>query len=383
MRVTEDAALRRWRETTRAWMREAIGVEYCRERYREREYPHAVYDGLVEQGWLATAVPEALGGQGGDHVEQAVLLEALGRYGYDFGVPALVSMTGFEVLRAFGTDAQVERWRAPWLDGDVRFTIGITEPETGSDAAAIATTAERDGDAYVLDGTKTFQSGAGAPGAVVACYARTDPDAPRREGLSLLLVPTDADGVETRRLPLVARKASGTHEVYLDGVRVPADHLVGEPGDGWAVMQHHLVREHTGMAALMVGTAQEAVDAAVEHARERETFGRPIGEHQAVTHRLADLQTDVDAARLLVYRSASAIAAGEADRRLAAEAKLAAGETLETAGREAVQLHGGAGLLPEEDVERYWREGKSATIAGATSEIQRSVVGRALLREGR
>ena len=383
MRVTEDAALRDWRETTRAWMVEEVGVEYCRERYRERAYPHAVYDGLVEQGWLATAVPEALGGQGGDHVDQAVLLEALGTYGYDFGVPALVSMTGFEVLRAFGTDAQVEAWREPWLDGDVRFTVGLTEPDTGSDAASLSTRAERDGDAYVVSGTKTFQSGAGAPGAVLACYVRTDPDTPKREGLSLVLVPTDADGVETRRLPLVARKAGGTYQVFLDDVRVPADHLVGAPGDGWDIARYHLVREHAGMAALMVGNAQEAVDAALAHARERETFGRPIGEHQAITHRLADMQTDVDAARLLVYRAASAIAAGDADRRLAAEAKLAAGETLQSVSQDAVQLHGGAGLLPDEDVERYWREGKSATIAGATSEIQRSVIGRTLLREGR
>lgn len=379
MRVTEDAALRRWRQTTRSWMREEIGVEYCRERYREREYPHAIYDGLVERGWLATVLPAALGGRGGDHVEQAVLLEALGRYGYDFGVPALVSMSGLEVLLEFGTSSQLDRWLEPWLAGEVRFTIGITEPDAGSDAASLATRAERDGDAYVLEGTKTYQSGAGVPGAIVACYVRTDPDASKREGLSLVLVPTDVDGVETSRLPLVARKAAGTYRVELDGARVPAAHLVGDPGDGWSIMRYHLLREHTGMAALMVGTAQEAVDATLEHARERETFGRPIGKHQAVTHRLAEMQTDVDAARLLVYRAASALAEGEADRRLTAEAKLAAGETLQSVAQAAVQLHGGVGLLPEEDVERYWREGKSATIAGATSEIQRSIVGRSLL----
>ncbi len=383
MRVTEDEPLRQWRETVQSWMREEIGVAYCRERYAAREYPHAIYDGLVERGWIGTTVPEARGGRGRDWVERAVLLEALGAYGYDFGVPVLVSMTGMETVLAFGDESQIDRWLPAFLAGEVRFTVGVTEPETGSDAASIATRARREGEAYVVSGTKTYQSGADAPGAVVACYARTDPDAAKREGLSLVLVPTDVDGVECHRLPLVARKASGTCRVTFDGARVPADHLVGEPGDGWAVMQHQLLREHTGMAALMVGTAQEAVDAALDHARERETFGRPIGEHQAVAHRLADMQTDVDAARLLVYRAASALAAGEPDRRLAAEAKLAAGETLESVSRDAVQLLGGAGLHPDNDVERYWREGKSATIAGATSEIQRSVVGRSLLREGR
>lgn len=374
MRIEADGDLREWRERVHGFMDREVGVEYCRERYEEGEYPHDLYDGLLDRGWIGLTVPGEYGGAGKGQVEQAVLLEALGKYGYDLGMPALLSTTGAENVLRFGDDEQAERFVPAVMSGEVRFSIGVTEPGTGSDAASIATRAERDGGEYVVSGEKTYQSGAGAPGNHINCYVRTDPDAPKREGLSTLLVPNDAAGVEVEELPLVVRKAAGTYRVRFDGARVPAGNLLGEPGDGWEILSDHLVREHTAMAALMVGNAATAVETAIESAADRERFGRTVADFQAIRHRLADLRTEVDAARMLVYRSASALDRGEGSRRLAAQAKLKAGETLKEAATEGMQVMGGAGFFPENDMERYWREGASATVAGATSEIQRSVI---------
>lgn len=380
MRIRADEELQEWRQTVRSFVDE-FGVDYFRERYQEREYPHELYDELADRGWLGVTVPERAGGHGAGQVEAAVLLESLGAYGYDFAVPAVTSLTVAENLVEFGTSAQRERFLPRLFDGEVRFSVGITEPDTGSDAASLATLADRQGDEYVLTGEKTYQSGAAAPNTVIHAYVRTDPDAEKREGISAVLVPNWLDGVETRELPLVARKAAGTAEITFDGARVPIDNRLAEPGDGWEILSDHLVREHLGMAAAMVGNATTVVDRAAAEAVDRERFGRPIGEFQAVGHRLADMQTEVEAARMLVYRAASAVDRGEGSRRLAAQAKLKAGETLKSVASDGMQLLGGASLFPENDMERYWREGASATIAGGTSEIQRSIISRDMRAE--
>ena len=380
MRVTTDSELRQWRETVQSFMRDEIGIDYCRKCYRERTYPHELYDALVDEGWIGLTVPEEYGGRGGDQVEQAVLLEALGRFGYDFGVPALTSATGVQNVLEFGTQTQIDRFVPAILDGDVRFTVGVTEPETGSDAASLQTRAERSGEGtYVVTGEKTYQSGAAAPDTLVHAYIRTDPDAPKREGISLLVIPTDLDAVDVTELSLVSRKAAGTAQLSFDGARVPVDNRLGDEGEGWSLLTDHLILEHTGMAALMVGNAQSAVDAAADEAATRERFGRPIGEHQAIGHRLADMQTEVDSARMLVYRAASAIDRDGGSRHLTAQAKLKAGEVLQSVAADGMQILGGEGLVSGSDMERYWREGASATIAGGTSEIQRSIVSRELL----
>jgi alkylation response protein AidB-like acyl-CoA dehydrogenase len=383
MRIRTDESLERWRETVQSLVDDEFGVEYFRRCYRDRQFPHDLYDALADRGWLGLTVPEAHGAWGGDQVEQAVLLEALGSYGYDFGVPAVTSATVVENLLMYGTDEQVDRWVPRLLDGDVRFSVGITEPETGSDAAGLQTRAEREDEdgTYVVTGEKTYQSGAAAPDTVIHAYVRTDPDAGKRAGISALLVPNDLPGVETEELPLVARKAAGTARVDFDGARVPVEHRLGDEGDGWAILSDHLVREHLGMAATMVGNAQTVVDRATDEAVDRERFGRPIGEFQAVGHRLADMRTEVDAARLLVYRAATAVDEGEGSRRLSAQAKLKAGEVLQSVAQDGMQVLGGASLFPGNDMERYWREGASATIAGGTSEIQRSIISRDMRSE--
>lgn len=379
MRIYADETLRQWQDTVHAFIENEVGIDYCRECYQNRKYPHELYNKAVNNDWVGLTVPERYGGQNGDQVEQMVLFEALGKYGYDFGIPFVTSATVVENLIKFGTNEQIERFVPSLLDGDLRFTVGVTEPNTGSDAASLATRAEQDGETYVINGEKTYQSGAQAPNTVVQTYVRTDPEAPKRDGISTILIPTHLDGVEVSELSLVARKAVGTAQVYFDDVRVPADNRIGAANDGWEILSDHLIREHLGMAALMIGNAQTVVDTATDEAASRERFGQPIGQFQAISHRLADMQTEVDAARLLVYKAASALDRGEGSRRLAAQAKLKTGEVLQEVSQDGMQIFGGASLLPENDMERYWREGASGTIAGGSSEIQRSIISRDLL----
>ena len=212
------------------------GVEYCRERYQNRAYPHALYDAVVDNGWIGTAIPEAYGGQGGDHVELAVLLEALGKFGYDFSMPVLTTATVADLLIDHGSEAQRERLLPQVLDGELRFSIGVTEPEAGSDAASIQTRAEPTETGYRVTGEKIYQSGAQAPGNTIGCYVRTGPGE-GREGLSVLLIPNDRDGVELTELPLVTRKAVGTAHVFFDDVSVAEDNRIGAEGDGWRTLR--------------------------------------------------------------------------------------------------------------------------------------------------
>ena len=379
MYPTRDETLDAWHETVHSFIQEEIGIEYCRDRYENGSYPHELYDALLEKGWFGLTVPTEFGGFGGTQLEQAILLEAVGQYGYDFGIPLITSTTVVENVLTYGTAEQRERFVPEFLDGEIRFSVGVTEPETGSDAASLQTRAVRDGDTYVVNGGKTYQSGAQAPNTVISAYVRTNPDVPKREGVSALLIPNDGDGVELTKLPLVARKAVGTAQIDFEDAVVPVENRLGDEGDGWPILSDHLIREHLGMAAAMVGNAQTAVDMAADEAASRERFGKPIGHFQAIGHRLADMQTEVDAARLLVYRAASAVDDDNGTRRLAAQAKLKAGETLRSVTQDGMQILGGESLFSGNDMGRYWREGMSGTIAGGTSEIQRSVISRDML----
>ncbi len=358
-----------------------FGVEYFRDTYENREYPATLYDRALERGWVGAAVPESMGGAGMDHLAQAAILEGLGRYGYDFAIPVITTATVLETLVDHGSERHRNRFVGPALAGDCRFSVGVTEPHSGSDAAGLRTRAEREGDEYVVTGTKTYQSGAGHEDNYVHLYVRTDPDGDPHEGISAILVPISADGVTAEELPLITRKAAGTYELGFEGVHVPAANRVGDEGHGWELLMDHLIGEHTYMAAAMVGTAQTVVDTAAEAASSRERFGRRVADFQTINHRLADMQTEVDAARLLAYRSAAAMDETGGSRMLTAKAKLKAGEVLQQVAQDGMQILGGASLDPANDMERYWREGASATIAGGTSEIQRSIIADDLVGE--
>lgn len=372
-----------WRGACHRFMDEQIGREYVRECDMERRYYSEGYAKLAAAGYIGLLIPEEHGGSGGSNVAYAVLCEAMGKYGVDFAIAACVSTFSAMNLIHYGTPDQVTAYIPRFLDGSVSFCVAISEPEAGSDAAATSTRAVRKGDHYVLTGLKQWCSGSSAPGAHIFALVRTDREAEKHAGLSVLLLANNLPGMELRKLKTLARRATGTNQIFFDGTRVPATGLIGAEGQGWEIITRHLLLERIAIAASYVGCAQQAVDDACGYALERRQFGRPVFEFQALSHMLADMQTKVDAARLLVYRAAAMADAGSLAAPEVAMAKLFASEALQAVSRDGVQIMGGAGMLPEADMERYFREGMQSTIGGGTSQIQRNIIARSLGRRAR
>lgn len=363
-----------WFETVNRFMDNEITREYIRHQDMERAYPYEAYERIASEGWLRLLIPEDHGGFGGDIFDYALMCEGLGKYGFDFATSVLVpTFTAMNIVK-FGNDAQKEAYLEAFMSGKIRFSISISEPMAGSDAASTRTRARRDGDDYVIKGQKLWCSGAAARDVVIAMLVRTDPDASKHKGLSVLLVPNDTAGLDIRKLPTLARRSTGTTEIFVDDARVPASAILGQQGQGWEIITDHLELERIAVAAAYVGNAQTAVSDALRYAHDREQFDRPIYEFQVLRHMLADMQTQVDAARLLVYRAAEMAAKHEPCAKEVAMAKLFASETLQTVSRNGMQILGGHSMLPESDMERYFREGMQCTIGGGTSQIQRTII---------
>ena len=365
-----------WRETVFRFMEEEVGRDYVREKDRNREYPYEGYAKIVSQGWIGLLVPEERGGQGGDIFSYALMCEGLARYGPDFATALMVPMFTAQNIVHHGTPEQAARYIEPFLAGEMRFVISLSEPQAGSDAANARTRARRDGAGWLVNGQKLWNSGGGAKGAVLCALVRTEAGSEKHDGLSVMLIPNDAPGVTVHKIEALARRATGSNTIFFDDVRLPGHALLGAEGQGWQIMTEHLELERISIAAGYVGCAQQAVDDACDYARTREQFGQPIFDFQVIRHMLADMQTRVDAARLLTYRAAAAANGGEPCPKEAAMAKLFASETLQEVSRQGVQIMGGIGTTPEADMERYFREGMQATIGGGTSQIQRTIIAR-------
>jgi alkylation response protein AidB-like acyl-CoA dehydrogenase len=374
--LTDEQRL--WKEQVDRFMEREIGREYIRKCDGNREYPYEGYDKIARQDWLRLLIPEDHGGFGGTIFDYALMCEALSRYGFDFATGFMVStFTAMNIVK-FGTPSQKERYLEPFMTGKLRFSISISEPQAGSDAANTRTRAIADGDGWRLRGQKLWCSGASADNAVIAMLVRSDPEARKHAGLSVFMVPNNAPGMDVRRLPTLSRRATGTNEIFVDDVRVEREQLIGEPGQGWAIITDHLELERIAVSAGYVGNAQQAVDDALRYAHERVQFDKPIFDFQVIRHMLADMQTQVDAARLLVYRAADLASRGVPCSREVSMAKLFASETLQTVTRNGMQILGGHAMLPDADMERYFREGMQSTIGGGTSQIQRTIIAKSM-----
>lgn len=369
---------RLWKEQVDRFMDREIGREYIRRCDMGREYPYEGYQKIAAQDWLRLLIPEDHGGLGGTIFDYALMCEGLARYGFDFATALMVStFTAMNIVK-FGTDAQKAEYLEPFMTGKLRFSISISEPSAGSDAANTKTRAIPDGDGFVLRGQKLWCSGAAARDVVIAMLVRTDPDAKKHAGLSVFLVPNGTPGLDIRRLPTMARHATGTTEIFVDDARVERSQVLGELGKGWAIITDHLELERIAVSAGYVGNAQQAVDDALRYAHDRIQFDRPIFDFQVIRHMLADMQTKVDAARLLVYRAADLATRGIPCAKEVSMGKLFASETLQEVSRMGMQILGGHGMLPEADMERYFREGMQSTIGAGTSQIQRTIIARAM-----
>jgi alkylation response protein AidB-like acyl-CoA dehydrogenase len=341
---------------------------------RERRFPEELYQAWAEAGLLGLPFPQEVGGLGCNAVDLAVVIYELSRVSTDLAMAYSGSIfCGLNVLRK-GSEDQVKTWLPRLISGEVKFAIGISEPDAGSDVGNIRTVAVRDGDHYVVNGQKLWTTGAGLKNSVISTYVKTDRTAHYRKGMSLLLIDNDMPGVELRKLDMIGRRSIGTYEVFLKDVRVPADRLIGGEGQGWDCLMSGLQYERAVSAAGNSGGAQAVLDLATDYARERVQFGQPIGSFQSIGHMLADMQTEVEASKLLMWRAVWLVAQGRDALREITQAKLFSSETYAKIANMGVQIMGGYGLNEEFDMQRYFRDSRSATIAAGTSQTQRNLL---------
>ena len=345
---------------------------------REHHFPREELKELAALGAFGVAVPEQLGGAGLDYVSLALVLEEIAAG--DGGVSTIISVNNCPVCSIammYANDAQKEQWLRPLAQGDMLGAFALTEPHTGSDAAALRTTAVRTGDAYVINGSKQFIT-SGKYGDVAIVMAVTDKAAGKR-GISAFWVPTSTPGyivagVEQK----MGQHSSDTAQILFENCRIPIDHLIGEEGQGYKIALSGLEGGRIGIAAQSVGMARAAFDAALAYARGRESFGKPIFEHQAVQFRLADMATRIEAARQLIHHAASMKDAGLPCLKEAAMAKLFASEMAERVVSEAMQVFGGYGYVSDFPIERIYRDVRVCQIYEGTSDIQKILIARAL-----
>ena len=381
MDFTRSDEQRMVQETARQFAQEVIAPQAA-DIDREHRHPAEIVTQLGELGLMGIAVPEALGGAGLDNVSYVLAMEEIARVCASTAVIMSVnnSLVCDPILR-YGTDDQHARWLAPLANGSMLGCFGLSEPEAGSDAAAQRTTAVRDGDGWVINGTKNWITN--APVADVSVlFTMTDREAGVR-GITAFIVPMDAPGVSTsppdEKLGI---RGSQTSQIMLEDVRLPGDALLGEVGGGFRVAMTTLDGGRIGIAAQALGIARAALEDSLEYARNRRAFGSEIIKHQAVGFKLADMATRLDGARLLTLRAAWLKDSGGSYQREAAMAKVTASELANDAARDGIQIFGGNGYVTENAVERYFRDAKITEIYEGTSEIQRVVIAAALARDG-
>lgn len=343
------------------------------------EFPWETIHKMAPLGLLGLPIPEEYGGAGADNVSFAIALEVIARA---CGSTAITldahTSLACESIYLFGTEEQKRKYLVPMARGEKLGAFGLTEPEAGSDAGATKTRAVLDGDEWVINGQKIFITN-GSIAEVVIIAAVTDPEKGTR-GISNFIVEKDTPGFRPgREEEKMGLKGSVTSELFFDDCRVPKENLLGKEGDGFKQFLITLDGGRIAIGAMAVGLAQAAFEQAVAYSKERVQFGQPIANFQAIQWMIADIATEIDAARLLVYRAAWLKDKGVRFTKEAAMAKLYASEAAERACYKALQIHGGYGYMKEYDVERYYRDNRLCAIAEGTSEIQRLVIARQVL----
>ncbi len=367
-----DEEHRMWQDTLNNFMEKEVGREYTREHDAKREFPWEVFKKMGQQGWLGLLLPEKDGGVETDPVMFAIFCEAIAKYSLDTAACIMTSMFTATNISKHCTPAQKQQYLPPFLRGEKTFSISITEPGSGSDAAAARTKAVLEGDEWVLNGSKTFCSGAHLPDATIVLMARTGEE--RYAGLSLFLLPNTTKGLTVTKLNTIVRRSLGTTQLYLDNVRLPKENLIGELGKGWAYIGEHLEHERLSLAASYLGNARTALDDTIRYTKERKQFGRSLSSFQVLKHRMAENECEIEAARLLTYSAASKMSRGERAMKEVSMAKVFAADTLYKIAFNGMQALGGYAQLPEMDMERYFREAKHGMVGGGTNEIQRSII---------
>ena len=344
----------------------------------EARPPREAYQALAGHGWVGLIIPPEFGGTGGSAIDLAILLEETGRHFEELAMWLFRTVTygGYAIMRD-GTPEQKKGLLPRIARGEISFCFGLSEPASGSDAAALMTRAKATNEGYTIDGQKVFTSGMDISDYCLL-VARTSTGAKKQQGITTLLVDTKLPGIEIRKIPTLGQRAIGTTQVFYSGVKVPHSALLGEVDKGWEAVDSYLWYERLCLSAARTGAACAAFDYALNYAKNRKQFGKKIGEFQAISHKLADMKVMLDASRTLVYRFAWLMSQGKATRSDAAVLKLYTGETYKAVSDLGLQILGGYGYCMEYPMQRFFRDSRLAVIGGGTSEIQRNIIARGL-----
>jgi alkylation response protein AidB-like acyl-CoA dehydrogenase len=347
---------------------------------RTKSFPYEIVAKMAELGWMGIPFPEELGGAGGTTLQYAIAVEELTRADSSVAITLCAHTSlGTQPIYLFGTEEQKEEWLPQLCSGEILGAFGLTEPEAGSDAGNTQTRARRDNGSWVINGAKQFITNAGTDISGVVCLTARTGDAPGGPEISNFIVAQGTPGYEQGEpYRKMGWNASDTRPLTFTDCRVPAENLLGRQGEGFRQFLRVLDIGRIGVAAMGVGLAQGALDQALAYAKERKAFGRPIAKFQTIQAKLADLATEIEAARLLTYKAAWLKDEGQDFSLTAAQAKLKTGRLAVRATEEAVQIHGGYGYIEEYPVCRFYRDAKILTIGEGTDEVQQMVIARAL-----
>jgi alkylation response protein AidB-like acyl-CoA dehydrogenase len=349
--------------------------EKIRELDRDSAWPKDAYKALAKAGWLGLLYPERYGGLDGSYKDACILLETLSYHYACFATTYMTSAiyAGLQLLYN-GSEELKQEYMVPMIQGDIYIAFALTEPQTGSDAAAIKTHAVRDGDDYIVRGQKWFITSAHVADYIVL-VVKTDASAqPAHNGFSLLLVDAKAKGVSIKPIETMGRHTTHTNQIFFDDVRVPARNLIGQENRGWRILMRGLNLERMAIAACGAGNAQKAIDIAQDYATQRIQFDQPISKFQVISHKLADMRIKAEMARLITYRTAEMLDAGWDAKMETAIAKIVATDNDFECANIGMQVMGGAGFSMEHDMQRLFRDSRLGPIGGGSNEIQRNII---------
>lgn len=373
-------AQREMRDALRAFLLRECPIEYVRSCDDAERFPVELFDKLAAQGWLGLPIPEEFGGTGGSCTDLAVFLEELA---WHFEAAANCYYTtvviAADALTHFASAALKRELLPKLARGEIRFAFSLSEPNSGSDAASLRTRAVAEGEHWVINGQKMFCSCAQVADYILL-MARSDAAAPKHDGITMFLLDPRTPGVEIRRLRKLGLKPMDLNEIFLTDARIPKDAIIGELNRGWRNVLKTLDYERCCLSAVNVGAARSCLDRALSYTKEREQFGQKIANFQLTRAKLADMQMEIDAARLLLYRSADLVDRGIPNNRESAIANLYSSETYVRTALSGMRMMGGWGYLMEFDMQRHYRDSKLAEIGGGTSEILRIVISREMLK---
>ena len=355
-------------------------VEKAEEFDRDETFDESIFKKAVELGFVGIFIEEKYEGAGLGTMEQCILQEEFAAVDLGIAVAVLTPCFGSEIIQAFGTEEQKRHYLPPLAKGEAIMGSAFTEPNAGSDLAAASTTAVKEGDEFVINGSKMFISN-GTRADYLICFVQTDPDnADKHRRHSMIMVETDREGFEANKLRgKLGIRASDTAEISFNNVRVPCSNLVGEPGNGFTEAMYLFNLNRIGVAAQGVGVARAALEESINHVKKRIAFGAPLASYQAVQLKIADMFTWMSAGRNMVYEAAWRIDQGKVDHTLVAAAKAFCGQMAVRCADMALQLHGGYGYLAEYKVQRLYRDAKIIEIYEGTTDIEKLIVARSLL----